>query len=516
MSDKRDMNDLSAARGPKEAGDVLAQLTEAAPDMATVLRNYTTVQDESARNTKGQPLEKRKAIGVDEIRCALLSKTECWPKRVGQRLFVVQAGAVRYLPNQEDLFAWMSELGPLSWGHGLDGFDNNLLSRPEFFSHLCNLQQPSLTGEEMMLGIIHTYCAVETLPHEPPLPEHFYTWKPPVDYAPAGQYLSGLCSYFDNLEHDVDRLFLVAFFVTPAWGGLYGSRPAFALEAPDRGCGKTTLANALGWLYGGSIDTNLTKQDDEKLPGRLLSIGALSKRIVLADNIKKGVSSGTLEALITAHKISGHLLYHGEASRPNTLTWVLTANGLRMSRDMAERCFIIRLKKPNYRPDWREEVSAYIGTNRDKILADILALLRNEPIKTDAKDRWNEFVSKVLARCTDNADAVERAVTVNQSRRDDHDEDMEEAGTLQDAIDAALPTDLTIETHFIAAARMTDVVNEALNLKFSARKVAYLLKGHIEAGRLMRVQKSRTSDSKGWEVTRPPTKKSETPLTTPV
>src|SRR5690606_18579127 len=104
----------------------------------------------------------------------------------------------------------------------------------------------------------------------------------------------------------------------------------------------------------------------------------LTKRLVRVDNVKGSAGGALIESLITTREISGHRLYSGEASRPNFLTWTATANTPRLSRDLADRAFIIRLRKPEPRPGWRETVLGFANVHRDRILADIVHELRQE------------------------------------------------------------------------------------------------------------------------------------------
>jgi hypothetical protein len=88
---------------------------------------------------------------------------------------------------------------------------------------------------------------------------------------------------------------LKAALMTPAWGGSAGRRPAFAIMAPDRGFGRTTLASTIGHLHGGSIALDVRgKMGEDRLVSRLLTPSALARRVVTADNVKGSYSSGTL------------------------------------------------------------------------------------------------------------------------------------------------------------------------------------------------------------------------------
>jgi hypothetical protein len=269
---------------------------------------------------------------------------------------------------------------------------------------------------------------------------------------------------------------------------------------PDRGCGASTLADVIAQTYGGPIAIEPDGRNEERIVSRLLSESCLTLRVCTVDNIKQGISSSLLESIITSMVISGYRLYAGDASRPNTLTFILTGNGLRLSRDIAERSFIIRLKKPEPRPEWRESVINLLTKYREQILADIVFELRKPPVRSPARDRWQSWLDAVLSRCGGDTGAI---VALNQQRRNESDDDLEEATTIMDAIDAhinalAIPDD----SIFVSASKVTELVNNALNTSWSAKRVANVIQAHVEAGRLPRAEKCRIRTGKGYQVKR--------------
>ena len=75
--------------------------------------------------------------------------------------------------------------------------------------------------------------------------------------------------------------------------------------------------------------------------------------------------------------ISGHRLYHGEGRRSNTLTWTLTLNGASLSKDLAQRVIVVVLDRPEYSPNWEDDVRTYIDEYRWHIFSDIRLLLES-------------------------------------------------------------------------------------------------------------------------------------------
>jgi hypothetical protein len=486
VSNKIDANDIAAASGALGLAVALdgAELIEIAP----TLRNFRPEEKRMGKRLKVI----RKTIPLRQIVAHLKGLVGSWPKRIGSLPFYLDAKEIKLLESPEKLFAWVQAVTGLSWGGGLDEDGGSLVSKQEFYAHVCQ-------GNEF-----EQYRAAESLPHWPRLPAHFYTWAPPADYVPDGRYFNELVEKFGNAESAHDAAMIRALFLAPAWGGPYGARPAWVIEAPDRGCGKTQLANVVGRLYGGYLDFDLTRSGEEDLATRLLSEGGLTKRIVRVDNVKRQAGSGLVENLITSDDISGKRLFHGEASRPNTLCWIITANGLRMSRDMSERSFIVRLRRLTDAErcgTWRQDVLTLIDTRRDYILADIGWILGTVPAYDLAvPDRWTEFVQGVLSQCFQDRAGLASAVALNQVRRNSHDDDLEEALAIQEAVDAF---QVGKPSTFIGNPDMVDIVNGALNLsyKLSACKVRHTLKEHIEAGRLMRLGEHRSAAARGWVCT---------------
>src|SRR5690606_36370442 len=150
---------------------------------------------------------------------------------------------------------------------------------------------------------------IEWLPHFPMMERVYYRCQTPP--AGDGKYLRQLVDFF-RPSTTIDRDLITAAFETPTWGRPPGCRPAYRVAAKQgRGAGKTTLVKAVAHLYGGFIDVAMG-EDIGVLKQRLLSADGLTKRIVVADNIKSmKLSWAELESLITSNVVSGKRLYVG-------------------------------------------------------------------------------------------------------------------------------------------------------------------------------------------------------------
>ena len=327
---------------------------------------------------------------------------------VGGDLFVKDSHGLCWFARPDSLFGWLAQFKQVKW-YAKPGF----VSKGEFFHEL----QRTATA----------FNSIEALPHEPKLPDHFYSCS--EFESGDGAALNQLVAFF-RPETTVDRELIKAMFVTPCWGGRPGSRPAWAITSDGgRGVGKTKLAESLAYLWGGFIDVS-ANEEIETLKSRLLSSGAMSRRVALLDNVKAGVfSSATLEALITTPTISGKRLYHGEAVRPNTINWLVTVNGLSLSTDLAQRCVILKLLRGENRSTWFEDVIAFIDANLPALLADCISFLRSPPVVDLPRySRWAAWEGAVLSRL-ENPIEAQRLILERQAACD---ADSDEMGLVED------------------------------------------------------------------------------------
>jgi hypothetical protein len=308
-------------------------------------------------------------LSMHEIIESLQAQTGDWPRRVGDLLFVHDRDhGINYLLKQEALFGWIHrETGSVEWSQA-----TGCVTKGEFYNELKRTAR--------------NYGAVETLPHFPPLDDHYYAHS--IFEPGNGEAFRSLLARF-NPATTIDADLILALFVTPFWGGPGGMRPAFVATADEgRGSGKTALLRAVGHLVGGAFEIGVA-DPIEAIKKRLLTPSALTKRLVSADNIKSNkYSNGDLQGLITQAEISGHQMYVGEATRPNTLTWAFTLNGPSFSRDLAQRCVIIKLAKPTYSATWAEETTSYIDANRAALISDIAAFYQQPPYALERCSRW--------------------------------------------------------------------------------------------------------------------------------
>jgi hypothetical protein len=453
---------------------LLAQAGPVPDCVAWTLRNFREVTVKDGKNKDGKDKFRTERVGltVREIYDALLAETGAWPRRVGRLLFVTTDDdyEVEWLEKPSQTYAWIGGQLPntLHWADGIDK-----VTKGEFDAYLRQSAD--------------SYDAVESYPHYPLLDGHFYLHPEPA--GGDGKALAGLLDFF-RPDTDLDRSLLLAGFLTPLWGGLPGDRPAFLIESAGaaeeeeeeatagsaaadeddeddqgggagHGTGKSTVAKGVSYVVGGHISIS-AREDYNKVKTRLLSPGALTQRIALLDNVKTlKFSWADLEGLITDDVISGHQMYQGEGRRPNTLTWFITLNNASLSKDMAQRCVIVHVRKPRYSATWTKQVRNYIDANRWAVVGDLLALLRGDKPKLARYSRWGAWEQEVLA-CVPNPEECQAEIGRRQKEVDG---DQEESDLIRDAFVRELQSrrhDPATEVVFIANDDAAAIVNAAL------------------------------------------------------
>ena len=371
-------------------------------------RNYLEwFNDETDKN------EKRPKKNEDIV-SDLLKRTDGWPKVCQGTLFFEDGGKVIQSPNVDHFFFRLQKmLGMVDWVSG-----SAYVTKRELFQGLHNC--------------VDQFDAIETLPHVPSLPGVYYVGCS-LTYG-DGSTLEKLLDFFSVADQEIDRELLRAAFMSPLWGGPPGTRPAFFFTSKDGpGAGKTKTAEAIGYLFGGAISMEKTSSISE-IKTRILSDKAQGKRIALLDNIQAANWRwGDFEALLSARAISGKVLYVGEGTRPNYLTYLLTGNGLSLGRDISERVVEIRMQKPDYfkHRNWVADLFTYIDQNRMAILADLAALLTADPQDMgNEASRWSDWEVAVLSKCAN----PQKLFAEIQKRQSEADSDEDTSYNLHEVI----------------------------------------------------------------------------------
>jgi hypothetical protein len=465
-----------------------------------VVTNY---REEPYESDAGETGVARVGLPAPTIATEMLRVTGRWPKAASGVLFARgPEGSPAWLGDPAKLFGWLQTVLPVGDRNSVlwaDGHDK--VGRADFHAALLDLAE--------------RYDAVEPFPHFPPIAQHYYMHPDLPDG--DGSALRALVDRFSPAS-PIDHDLIEAFFLGLFWGGPYGQRPAWLFTAAEgdaqggRGIGKSTVAEMGAMLVSGSLAVD----QDEKMTDvvkRLLSPEGMTSRLVLVDNVKTlKFSWGQLESLITQRVISGHRLYQGEGRRPNTLTVALTLNGASLSKDMAQRCVIVLLKRPDYSPSWREETQALIEARRWEIVADCVRRLQGAGQEMRGAGRWGAWEQGVLSRVAEPSDC--RKVILE--RQDDVDEDTSEAAVVREWF----ASELQGRHHSPDAARVfipsrdaADWVNQATGERRPVPKAC----SYLSQLNLPEVRKSAKDGKRGyaWTGEKAPKSSAMVPLATP-
>lgn len=458
-------------------GQTFAQLEELAsqtdaigPDEA---RKQIQKQIQVSNDEIVQEGDSKKAVplSMGTILETIREKTGGWPRVVGKSLFVDSGGKIQLISKPSALMGYIGSITgkPPRFNRG-----SEFHSKDEVFSEL------ERTSE--------SYLAIETIPHEPAIADHYYSH--PEIKPGDGSTLEKLLDFFSP-ETPVDRDLIKALFMTIVWGGPGGLRPAFLLTAKEgQGVGKSTTAKIVGEIFSwnGEGSYEVTPHDNiEAVKTRMLTPDQEGKRVVRLDNIKTHrLSWAELEGLITSPFISGRQNYVGNASRPNVFTYILTLNGASLSTDMAQRCVIINLKRPQYAGRWEASLREFFRANRLKIFGDLVACMRSERRELARYTRWGEWEYNVLERLPDPSET--QAVILERQRESNVEAD--EATVIEEFFQQRLE-ELNYQTEidhvFIPSRIATEWVGKAKNERVTTVGVGRLLKMLIEKGDITRL-----------------------------
>lgn len=188
--------------------------------------------------------------------------------------------------------------------------------------------------------------------------------------------------------------------------------PAFAMDAPMQGSGKTLLAETIGMLASGKKITAMPpigQSTDNELRKRLLPVLKNGCKVCLFDNLVGEFDSAAFATALTAEYFEDRELGYSRTVKVLTKTlFLLTGNNLNITGDMTRRVLRMRLTpvdgelaKRKYAFDPLDRVSEM----RPQIISSVLSLInhwkhegcpRSEGTMTSFTD-WDTLVRQPLA-----------------------------------------------------------------------------------------------------------------------
>ncbi|MGO9048962.1 MAG: hypothetical protein ACLQFW_19120 [Xanthobacteraceae bacterium] len=205
----------------------------------------------------------------------------------------------------------------------------------------------------------------------------------------------------------VGKCIAVMLAMTLIQRGLLPERPAFFVNAPQRGGGKTTLVSMIVMAVLGRRAAAAAWSDSrEERKKALFSYLRQSVACVVWDNIGRGaaISCPHIEAALTASEISDRVLGVSRVETvPSTTVQIFTGNSITPRGDMASRSLMLALNVDRPDPENRTFVHAdplgWTEANRATIVRSLYTLLiagaLNRPETQEAKTRFKTWWNSV-------------------------------------------------------------------------------------------------------------------------
>jgi hypothetical protein len=165
-------------------------------------------------------------------------------------------------------------------------------------------------------------------------------------------------------------------------------RPCFILLANAEGAGKTLLAQICMVPTLGSLPIGTKADDEDEVRKAVLTAVREARSVIFMDNLKGRLSSGALEAFLSAPIWSDRKLGVNESiTGDNLATVFITGNGLTVSPDIRRRSLFVELHLEDERAEDRKfqrllDLPTLLEM-RPKVLAALWAMVR----EWDGKDR---------------------------------------------------------------------------------------------------------------------------------
>ncbi len=413
-----------------DSGPTEDMLAEAKRANLVPFRNY--IQSEQEKESRGG--KKRTEI-VNEPRThqAMLDDMSKrflgFPRKQGDEYLFDHdrdTGEIIPIRDSDRLLAWIGRRSkqPVGWSRG-----ETMVSPRQFY---CSV-----------VATAHRYESISLIPSWPRRPDVYYAHDKLPYACPNLSRLRKLIDCFCPATK-YDRCLMAAFIAAPLWYIPGIPRPAWVIDSMDgQGCGKTTLVELVAQLYG-HAPICTSKQELainlQQIVKRCVSHSGRQARIFLVDNVTGNFKSEELSYLITTKDITGMAPYgHGEETRPNDLTFVVTANTATVDADLAHRLMYINISRPDktlLRASWKTTVLRFIEQNRLEIVADIVSMLdSHKPFDIPPGTRFPEFEQSILQPCCGSQEMLIEVLSYMEKARSESNIEEEQARSIAEVFD---------------------------------------------------------------------------------
>jgi hypothetical protein len=172
-----------------------------------------------------------------------------------------------------------------------------------------------------------------------------------------------------------DRANYYGLLLTPPLRHLVEHVPLCLIDSPQKGTGKTLLAEVLGLVHEGQTSPMWTApyglEEWEKIMTTILLSGTA---INVFDNVAGTLYAPVLAKVLTGSHSARIMRTHEEMHPPNTTTFVVTGNNIQVGGDLDRRCYPVRIDAKSERP-WEgrkfkiPRLTPYVREHRGELLA---------------------------------------------------------------------------------------------------------------------------------------------------
>lgn len=157
--------------------------------------------------------------------------------------------------------------------------------------------------------------------------------------------------------------------------------PAFIIDAPAPGSGKSYLAMAVRTVHGGVLRAGFPNEDAEFEKQVVGILADTTAPVVQFDNVRGKVRSAKFEALLTSSSYSARMLGTTNSKTvANDRLWIITANNAEIGGDLARRSYWItidpRRPRPFERSGFKLDLTTWLPAHRGEIIHALMTVVR--------------------------------------------------------------------------------------------------------------------------------------------
>ena len=214
---------------------------------------------------------------------------------------------------------------------------------------------------------------------------------------------------------DSDRAHAVAAMLLPFVRRMFwGQTPIHLLEAPTPGSGKTRLADLICIVtVGDRVGTTTLAYDESEARKKFTTLLSAGAQVIFIDNVRGGIRSAELAAIITADTWTDRLLGVNKMVQcHNRALWLLSANNPRLSMEIARRCVRIRIV-PSEEMPWKRtgfkhaDIVGWARENRIQLVRAVLTIIQSwiaagRPQGTEVLgsfEAWSRTIGGIINHC---------------------------------------------------------------------------------------------------------------------